>query len=202
MPSDTLTGPELRQAVRLPRQPEHTWQLRLEDDRLITKNIVNLSAGGMAFKAPLSSDIHPGQPIKFSLSIESGAAFECEGRVLWGRVSSDKPGSMKQFGVQFSKLPPSLDAAIVKQVDLFAAKSKREKYLKNKRPLAEKIVMSAPKPLRAILIKILGAILIVSLTGAFVAALLMHRDGHSATQSLARKISSDFDSPASSSIDR
>lgn len=184
MRSQEPLGTNLRQSIRLPRQPEHSWQLRLEDDRLITKNIINLSATGMAFKAPASSDIHLGQTLRFSLSIDEAGEdenrkfFECEGRVLWTKASADKPGSMHQIGVQFSKLPSSLDEALVRQVNAFSLRNQKEKVLKGKQPLTQKLVMSAPPSIRNFLMKVFGAVIIMSLTSAFLTALWMHKAIH------------------------
>lgn len=201
MSSRDLHNSELRTAARLPRQAEHSWQLRLEDDKLITKNIVNLSAAGMAFKAPASSKFSPGQALRFSLSIEPGTSYDCEGRVLWAKASTEKPGSMHQIGIQFSKLPPQLDASIVKQIDEYNHRSQRDRMKKGRRPLTEKIVMSTPQPLRAILIKIFGALIIMSLTSAFLAAMWIHKEAQR-EQSLAQKFNQSLMRKISSSNDR
>lgn len=186
---------ELRQAMRLARQSDHSWQLHLEDDRLITKNITNLSATGMAFKAPGSSDIREGQTLKFNLSIEPGVSFECEGRVLWARGAS--PGSMRQIGIQFSKLPIPLDSAIVRQINEYALRTRKDRITKGRRPLTQKIVMVAPPPVRTLIVRIVGATLIMALTSAFLTALLMHKlahpeqsIAHTFNHSLIRKLSS------------
>src|ERR1700677_535483 len=55
-----------RSNFRLQRKPEHPWQLSIDDD-LITKNIVDLSATGMSFKAPTSFNMEPGQTLNMSI---------------------------------------------------------------------------------------------------------------------------------------
>jgi len=56
-----------RNNYRLVRRPEHSWQLNIED-HLITKNIVDISATGLAFKAPSSFKLGVGQTLNMAIS--------------------------------------------------------------------------------------------------------------------------------------
>jgi len=100
---------------RLVRKPEHSWQLSI-DDALITKNIVDLSATGLSFKAPTSFNMEPGQTLNLNISLKPGESFECQGRILWSRSDSPTSRTMKLFGVQFEKLPARIDAMIIQEL--------------------------------------------------------------------------------------
>jgi hypothetical protein len=176
----------------------------LEDDRLITKNIINLSPTGMAFKAPSSSDISPGQNLRFTLSIVPGEAFECEARVLWVKPAHERPesgGSMRKVGVEFSKLPPTLDAAIVKQINEFVLRSRRQRIEAGRRPFTRKIVLSTPPSMRSAVNSLLAAIVIAALSGAFVMAMWIHQKS-TPDDSIARKFDEGLLRKLSSEKDR
>jgi PilZ domain-containing protein len=100
---------------RLARKPEHPWQLSI-DDTLITKNIVDISATGISFKAPSSFTMEPGQTLNLSISLKPGEHFDCQGRVLWRRADAPASHTMNLFGVQFDKLPAWVDAMIVQEL--------------------------------------------------------------------------------------
>jgi hypothetical protein len=104
-----------RENYRLQRKPEHSWQLSI-DDALITKNIVDLSATGLSFKAPTSFNMEPGQTLNLNISLKPGESFECQGRILWSRSDSPSSRTMKLFGVQFEKLPSKIDAMIIQEL--------------------------------------------------------------------------------------
>lgn len=104
-----------RQNYRLARKPEHSWQLSI-DDALITKNIVDLSATGISFKAPTSFNMEPGQTLNLNISLKPGENFECQGRILWSRSDSPTSRTMKLFGVQFENLPARIDAMIIQEL--------------------------------------------------------------------------------------
>src|SRR5271154_3671051 len=104
-----------RENYRLLRKPEHSWQLSV-DDALITKNIVDLSATGLSFKAPTSFNMEPGQTLNLNISLKPGESFECQGRIIWSRSDSPSSRTMKLFGVQFEKLPAKIDAMIIQEL--------------------------------------------------------------------------------------
>jgi len=104
-----------RQNYRLFRKSEHPWQLSV-NDALITKNIVDLSASGISFKAPASFNMEPGQTLTLNISLKPGESFECQGRIRWSRSDSNSSRTMKLFGVQFEKLPARIDAMIVQEL--------------------------------------------------------------------------------------
>jgi PilZ domain-containing protein len=112
---DEIAFDNRRQNYRLARKPEHPWQLSV-DDALITKNIVDLSATGLAFKAPASFNMKPGQTLHLNISLKPGENFECQGRILWSRSDSPSAKTMKLFGVQFEKLPAKIDAMIIQEL--------------------------------------------------------------------------------------
>lgn len=114
-----------RQNYRLTRKPEHSWQLSI-DDNLITKNIVDISASGIAFKAPSSFAMQPGQTLNLNISLKPGESFDCQGRILWSRSDTPSSHTMKLFGVKFEKLPARIDAMIVQELYKEALKARWE----------------------------------------------------------------------------
>ena len=154
----------------------------------------------MAFKAPASSEIHLGQTLRFSLSIEPGIHFDCEGQVLWIKAATERSGSMRQIGIQFSTLPPLLDAAIVKQTNDFMLQTRRERIDLGRRPLSQKIVMAAPPSVRSVFSSVLAGLLIIALSSAFVMALWIHQRNHP-DDSIAKKFNDGLNRKLSSAKD-
>jgi hypothetical protein len=189
-----------RSLNRLVRQPDHLWQLSLNDDNLITRNIVNISPGGLSFKAPMSAFIENGQIVKFKLTLKPGEAFEGEGQIRWSRKPNDKLGQMGLFGFQFLNIPTAADSLIMKEIN--------DSLLRARRHLIEEGVLSpslnrnekTKKSIRARLASLFGGIVAATLIVAFFAALWIQEHAHpqdsiaeTFNKALARKLSSTQD---------
>jgi len=111
-----------RSNFRLARRFEHPWQINI-DDNLITKNIVDLSASGMSFKAPASFNLEPGQILNLTVYLNPEDHFECQGRILWSKSDFTGSRTMKLFGVKFENLPLSIDTRIAQELHKEAIKA-------------------------------------------------------------------------------
>src|SRR5665213_1486598 len=98
----------LRSTPRLPRKSSDYWQVNINNDELITRNIVDLSPMGLSFKAPLRSNFELGQTINIEVKLAPEKTFEVEGKIVWTRD--------KQFGLKFSRVPVFIDSFIMKAI--------------------------------------------------------------------------------------
>ncbi len=101
-----------RNTFRIAPQSGKAWQININHDELITRNIVNISPTGMAFKAPVRSHFEEGQRLHLTINMatdgEFAGSFDCEGKIVWAKNH--------QFGLEFSKVPQFFDALIMKAV--------------------------------------------------------------------------------------
>jgi hypothetical protein len=191
---------EKRSDLRIQRHRDLLWQLNLEDDSLITQNIINISQKGLAFKAPTSSGIAAGQFVRFTLSLNRGQTFECEGRVIWVNDSKERQGSMKQFGIIFLKQPPTLVATLSQAIQNLDFQKKEtirdETPQKERRGALEEFFFSSLWP------SLIAGLLVVALTSAFLTAVWLYDQTHPAdalakrtNHHSARKLSSSSEFP-------
>jgi hypothetical protein len=176
-----------RNSARLLRQSADTWQLRVEDDKLITRNVVNISPGGLSFKAPLWSQFENGQKLKFNLCLNKQDCFEFEGRVVWVKKIEDAPGSMQQLGVEFINLPTWADISIMKQIN--------DNHLRNRREAIERgfplTKRPSPKDAKALLKALAGGVVIMGFLIALIVAAHIHQQAHP-EESIAYKFNKAF----------
>lgn len=98
----------LRQTPRLEKMPAEYWQLNVNYDELITRNIINLCPGGVAFKTPQRVKYEKGQWIHIQIWLTPEKSFECEAKVIWVHEQS--------YGLQFFKIPMAFDAFIMRAI--------------------------------------------------------------------------------------
>jgi hypothetical protein len=163
-----------RLAARLHRQSSDAWQLRVEDDKLITRNILNISPGGLSFKAPLWSQFESGQKLRFSLCLNKQECHDLEGRVVWVKKVEDAPGAMQQLGVEFVNLPARADISIMKEINDTYLRSRRE-AIEMGRPLVKRVSHSDAK---AMLKALAGGVIIMSFLIALIVAAHIHQQTH------------------------
>lgn len=148
-----------RSSIRLSRSPEHNWRLKVNKDDLITKNILNLSPTGIAFKAPPKSQFHRGQTLQMKIELDGETEIICQAKVIWIKKGDDS--RMIQYGAEF-RFDPEQDIGNTITKHLFKAQ---------KLALASKEVVFHKKEKQKRRIKGLGLSLflltIVSLLGAF-----------------------------------
>ena len=167
-----------REINRLPRQPEHNWQLKIEGDMLITKNISNISPTGLSFKAPLSANFSKGQVLKMNLSIHKEDSFECEGEIVWALDAAEANGSMRQLGVRFSKLPARFDSSIMHEINDFALREKRQALALGQVPEFHRTNVPNAKTLRSLFITACGILVIIATSAALITAIYLHQMAH------------------------
>ncbi|MDZ4676500.1 MAG: PilZ domain-containing protein [Oligoflexia bacterium] len=177
-----------RQIHRLQRKSHHNWSLRIGDDALITRNITNLSPAGLAFKAPEWSEFKMGQQIKVQLYLNKDENFECEAKIVWVKQAEERTGSLNALGLEFSKLPTHVDTAIMKLVNDDALEGRRLNFSKE---FSEKFLITKKFDFRSAFSKIMGALMIASLTAALMAALYLHKHNNP-EESLAFKLTNAF----------
>lgn len=105
----------LRATPRLSRRESDSWQLYINNDELITRNVVDVSPQGLSFKAPSRSQFVPGQTLKIEVRLAPEKHFETEAKVVWARDN--------HFGLKLSKVPQFIDAFIMKTLQEIAIKS-------------------------------------------------------------------------------
>lgn len=98
----------LRSTPRLKRRSEDSWQLSLNHDELITRNIIDLGPRGLAFKGPKRAQFEKGQVVDIHVRLTPEKSFETKAKIIWVREHL--------FGLKFSKVPASIDAYIMKNV--------------------------------------------------------------------------------------
>lgn len=167
-----------RSINRLPRQPEHSWQLKIEDDMLITKNISNISPAGLSFKAPLSANFKKGQILRMNMSIQKGDSFDCEGEIVWALEAIEANGSMRQLGVRFSKLPARIDTSIMQEINSFVLREKRLSLESGQVPEFHKPRVKEGKTLRSLIITACGILVLIATTAALITAIYIHQMTH------------------------
>jgi hypothetical protein len=174
-----------RSVARLSRPHDHSWQLRVDEDRLITKNIINISPMGMSFKAPGSMPLKPGETVRLSISLSSQETFECEGRILWSRPATEKAGSMQLVGVQFFSIPARYDALIMKHLHDIQLRDRRDD-LKQAKFVSPRQRTKAEMTVRSMAAMIISAVIIAAFTVALLTAAWLHSQNHP-EQDIARK---------------
>lgn len=165
-----------RNVTRLLRKSADVWQLRVEDDKLITRNISNISPTGLSFKAPLGSKFESGQRFRFQLCLNKEECFEFEGRIVWVKKADDVPGAMQQLGVQFENLPAWADASIMKQINDSDLEERRTQL-----KMGERTPTKSPRKklsLKALVATIAGTFILASLVAAFILAIYIHQQSH------------------------
>ena len=167
-----------REISRLSRQPEHSWQLSIEGDMLITKNITNISPSGLSFKAPFSTQLQKGQVVKMNLVLDHEDSFDCEGEIIWVIDSLESSGSMRQLGVKFSKLPARFDSTIMHEINIYSLKEKRATLESGRVPEFHRSQLKQIKTLRSIVLTVCGVLVLVATTAAFVTAIYLHQSAH------------------------
>ncbi len=165
-----------RSIIRLDRHSSDSWQLRIEDDKLITKNITNISPTGMSFKAPLWSEFREGQRLRLNLSLSKDESFDCEGEIVWAKKIEDAPGAMQQFGVQFMRLPAKIDGAIMKAINDDALRDRRVAFDKRGRLSTDKL--KPEMTARSLIASIAGVFVIAALAAALLTAIYLHQINH------------------------
>ncbi len=165
-----------RSILRLNRKPNHSWSLKVDDSKLITKNITNISPTGMSFRAPLWTEFYDGQVLLFNLSFTKEDNFECEGEIVWIRKIEDNLGVMYQFGVRFQKIPAKTDAAIMRAIHNEALRE-RQFTVQTSTPISSRSVNKKPF-LSSVFSTVFGFIFIASLTAAFLTAVFIHHINH------------------------
>jgi hypothetical protein len=163
-----------RSQFRLPRKFEHPWQINI-DDTLITKNIVDLSPSGMAFKAPASFNLEPGQIINLTIFLNTENQFQCQGRILWTKADFSDSRTMKLFGVKFENLPAALDTRIAKELHKEAIKAHWEnpKAQETSRRLTPALLNS-----NNTVTEIIGQVITFLLIAAFIIASHLYQRSH------------------------
>jgi hypothetical protein len=172
----TLSNENRRDLKRLNRSTGHTWQIHVDNDACITKNISNISPSGLAFKAPSSSHFAQGQRLKLSLSLKKGESFDCEGEVVWIRSSEDIQGSMKHLGLRFSKLPTRIDTAIMKEINDSLLLSRRLAFEKGQVNIND--TLKKKNSLQSWMATLCSLFVVISMVSALMAAVYIHQKAH------------------------
>lgn len=167
-----------RELHRLPRRPDHNWQLRVDGDMLITKNIMNISPTGLAFKAPLSSKLRAGQVIHVTVSLTEDENFDCDGEIVWSSESLEVSGSMKQLGVRLLNLPARIDAAIMRELNFNALKLRRQALDTDLIPQFKLERNFQKVSFYSFALKICGMALVAATSAALIAAIYIHQQTH------------------------
>lgn len=102
----------LRNTPRLSRKSSDFWQININHDELITRNIIDVSPSGLSFKAPARSQFLPGQLLQLEISLDKEKQFETEGKVIWSKDG--------QFGIKLSRMPQFIDAFIMQTIQELA----------------------------------------------------------------------------------
>ncbi|MBK9293472.1 MAG: PilZ domain-containing protein [Oligoflexia bacterium] len=98
----------LRNTQRLLKAPTEFWQINVNYDELITRNIINLCPGGVAIKTPQRVKFERGQWLHLQIWLSPEKHFECEAKVVWVLEQS--------YGLQFFKIPMAFDAFIMRAI--------------------------------------------------------------------------------------
>lgn len=97
-----------RSTQRLWRKSTDMWQIAINQDELITRNISNIGPEGLAFKAPAKTQFQKGQTVNIQFQLSPERSFDIQGQVMWSRDN--------QFGLKFSKIPMILDSFIMSSI--------------------------------------------------------------------------------------
>lgn len=98
----------LRATPRLSRKIEDLWQVNINNDELITRNIINISPEGIAFKAPQRVKFMLGQVVRAFVRLAPDREFECEGKVVWVKDQN--------YGIHFFNFPLSYDTCVMRAI--------------------------------------------------------------------------------------
>ncbi len=177
-----------RQTNRVQRKQHHNWSLRIGEDTLITRNITNLSPTGLSFKAPEWSEFKSGQEIKVQFFLNKDESFECEAKIIWIKQTQERAGNMQVLGLEFSKLPLKIDGAIMKLINDEALNDRRTNFSKD---FSDKFLILPKSNFKTAFGKVMGALMVVSLTASLMAALYLH-EKFNPENTLAYKLSNVF----------
>jgi len=146
------------------------WQVNINNDELITRNIVDLSPSGLSFKAPQRSQFEPGQVITLKVNLGTEKSFEVEGKIIWTKD--------KQFGLKFSKVPVFIDTFIMKAIQEWALRPSLEVDSRVAESLS--IFRSSRKKIEAnwLLSTTMALITVAAMTAALVTAAYIHQQRH------------------------
>ncbi len=174
----------LRATPRLRRRMEDFWQLNINHDELITRNIVNLSPQGVSFKTPQRVAFGLGQTIRVMIRLGSERIFECEGKVVWIKDLS--------YGVHFFKLPMSYDSWVMREIHQSELLIHRDKFsLDTKNRVQNLREENREKQKNRMLSSTFDLVLICFLTTAFIIVALIHEQG-SKNSSFAKILEREF----------
>jgi hypothetical protein len=176
---------EQRHTGRLSRKDETHWVLNINNGELVTKNVVDLSPRGLAFKAPKKADYKRGQRIQVNLKLEHEAPeVECTAEVVWVKPAEETlTGTSHHLGLQFVDLPAQADEAIMKRMNKIMLDQRRREVSEGKKESVAKRMDSQPIQFMN---PVVGMITVAILIGAFMAAVLYH-ESHFPQDTLAYK---------------
>jgi hypothetical protein len=168
-----------RNLQRLGRSASHKWELKVNGDSLITKNISNISPSGLAFKALASTVYKRGQALKIHLSLTGQDHFDGDAEIVWIKETSDSHGSMKLLGLRFLYPSFRFDTAIMSELHSNALKERRAL-------LAEDLSLSRNfhqnfkiRPnIRSLIKNLCALITLISMTTALITAVYLHQKAH------------------------
>ncbi|CAM5999564.1 unnamed protein product [Sphagnum balticum] len=101
-----------RTVHRFAQQPRDEWRLKINQTYFMTREITDINATGLSFRASSSIHFDPGQSIDLEVSLKPGHSFRCKGEVVGLALAVAHAPGLQVVRVRFEKLPSWLDSQV------------------------------------------------------------------------------------------
>jgi hypothetical protein len=105
-----------RNVYRFIREGRDEWEVNVNKNYLVTKNIVDINGTGLSFRAATGLPLELGETVHLQISLAPEDVFTFSGKIAWVRPLSGTGSGMSHFGVRFEKVPAWIDARIVSRL--------------------------------------------------------------------------------------
>jgi len=162
-----------RQTSRLSRDGESQWILNINNGELVTRNVVDLSPRGLAFKAPRKADFRKGQRLQVNLKLEHEMPeVECTAEVVWVKPAEETlAGTSHHLGLHFVDLPAQADELIMGRMNRLLLAQRRREIREGRK---ESVIVAIQATPIQFMNPVVGMIAAAILIGAFLAAVIYH----------------------------